>query len=269
MNLGDLTVHRLGFGALRLKLSDRETSKQILRRAVELGVTFIDTADSYHLGQNEELIAEALHPYAKDLVVGTKAGQAHPGDDWIPLGRPEYLRQQAELSLRRLRLERIDLFQLHRVDPKVPFEDQLGALRQLQDEGKVRHVGLSEVNVDQIEAANAITPIVSVQNLYNLSQRRSEAVLDHCEANGIAFLPWLPVQPSARTPDSALEQVAARHGVSTTRVALAWLLARSPVMLPIPGTSKQAHLEDNLAAADLELTDEDRALLGVGVRVHS
>lgn len=262
MNLGDLTVHRLGFGALRLKLSDRETSKQILRRAVELGVTFIDTADSYHLGRNEELIAEALHPYADSLVIGTKAGQAHPGDDWIPLGRPEYLRQQAELSLRRLKLEQIDLFQLHRVDPKVPFEDQLGALRQLQDEGKVRHVGLSEVSVDQIEAANAITPIVSVQNLYNLSQRRSEAVLDHCEANGIAFLPWLPVQPSARTPDSALEQVARRHGVSTTRVALAWLLARSPVMLPIPGTSKQAHLEDNLAATTLELTDEDRALLG-------
>jgi pyridoxine 4-dehydrogenase len=267
MKLGDLTVHRLGFGALRLKLSEREASKAILRHAVDRGVTFIDTADSYHLGQNEELIAEALHPYADNLVIGTKAGQAHPGDEWIPLGRPEYLRQQAELSLRRLRLDRIDLYQLHRVDPKVPLEDQVGAFRQLQDEGKVRHVGLSEVTVDQLEAARRITPIVSVQNLYNLSQRHSENVLDHCEANGIAFLPWLPVQPSARTPDSVLERVARTHGVSTTRVALAWLLARSPVMLPIPGTSKLAHLDDNLAAVDLRLTEEDAELLD-GLPVH-
>lgn len=257
---GDLPVHRLGFGAMRLPLHDPAAAHALARRAVELGVTFIDTADSYDLGRNEELLAEALHPYPDGVVVATKAGQCHPGDDWIPLGRPEYLRQQAELSLRRLRVERIDLFQLHRVDPAVPLADQIGALRRLQDEGKVRHVGLSEVSVAQIVEAERITPVVSVQNRCNLDDRRSEDVLEHCERQGIAFLPWLPIAPSVR-PGSPVAGVARRLGVTPAQVALAWLLRRSDVMLPIPGTSSPRHLEENVGAVHVELSDEDFARL--------
>lgn len=257
---GDLPVHRLGFGAMRMPAHDPAAALALARRAVELGVTFLDTADSYDLGRNEELLAEALHPYPDGVVVATKAGQCHPGDEWIPLGRPEYLRQQAELSLRRLRVERIDLFQLHRVDPAVPLADQVGALRRLQDEGKVRHVGLSEVSVDQIVEAGRITPVVSVQNRYNLADRRSEDVLEHCERHGIAFLPWLPIAPSVR-PDSPVAEVARRLGVTSAQVALAWLLRRSEVVLPIPGTSSPRHLEENTGAIDVELSDEDFTLL--------
>ncbi|MET9224464.1 aldo/keto reductase [Lentzea sp. NPDC003310] len=257
---GDLPVHRLGFGAMRLPAHDPAAAHALARRAADLGVTFFDTADSYDLGRNEELLAEALHPYPDGLVVGTKAGQCHPGDEWIPLGRPEYLRQQAELSLRRLRVERIDLFQLHRVDPAVPLADQIGALRRLQDEGKVRHVGLSEVSVAQIVEAERITPVVSVQNRYNLDDRRSEDVLEHCARHGIAFLPWLPIARSVR-PGSPVAEVARRFGVTSAQVALAWLLRRSEVVLPIPGTSSPRHLEENVAAADVELPDDDFALL--------
>jgi pyridoxine 4-dehydrogenase len=261
---GDLPVHRLGFGAMRLapEPDRRAASIATARRAVELGVTFLDTADSYDLGQNEELLAEALHPYPEGLVIGTKAGHCHPEDEWIPLGRPEYLRQQAELSLRRLRVERIDLFQLHRVDPLVPLADQIGALRRLQDEGKVRHVGLSEVSVEQLAEAQAITPIASVQNRYNLADRTWDPVLEHCERHGIAFLTWLPVAPTARAASGGVVgRVAARLGATPTQVALAWLLHRSPVMLPIPGTSRTEHLEENVAAASLTLTPSEVAEL--------
>ncbi|MCR3722625.1 MULTISPECIES: aldo/keto reductase [Prauserella salsuginis group] len=253
---GDLPVHRLGFGAMRLPTGDPAAAHALARRAVELGITFIDTADAYALGRNEELLAEALHPYPDDVVIATKAGQCHPGDEWIPLGRPEYLRQQAELSLRRLRVERIDLLQLHRIDPTVALADQIGSLRQLQDEGKVRHVGLSEVTVQQIVEAGRITPIASVQNRYNLRDRRSEGVLAHCEQHGIAFLPWLPIAPSVRS-DSPVTEVAGRLGSTPARVVLAWLLRRSRVILPIPGTSSRDHLEENVGAVDLELPDED------------
>jgi pyridoxine 4-dehydrogenase len=261
---GDLPVHRLGFGAMRLTgrpaSLEREAATAIARRAVELGVTLIDTADAYDLGTNEELLAEALHPYRTGVVIATKGGQVNLGREWIPLGRPEYLRQQAELSLRRLKLERIDLYQLHRVDPTVPLADQIGALRRLRDEGKIRHIGLSEVTVEQLVEASRIAPIASVQNRYNLTDRRSEAVLEHCERHGIAFLPWLPVAPLT-SGGGAVARVAARHGVTTTQVALAWLLHRSPAILPIPGTSRLAHLEQNVAAAHIELDAEDLAAL--------
>jgi len=259
---GDLPVHRLGFGAMRLTGDparlDRSTSIAVARRAVELGVTSIDTADAYDLGDNEELLAEALHPYRSDVVIATKGGQINLGREWIPLGRPEYLRQQAELSLRRLRLDRIDLYQLHRIDRTVPLADQIGALRRLQDEGKVRHVGLSEVTLDQLVAAERITPIAAVQNRYNLTDRTSEDVLRYCEQRGIAFIPWLPVARSttARAGDPIVA-VAGRHHATRTQVALAWLLHRSPVVVPIPGTSSRAHLEENVAAARLLLSDDD------------
>jgi pyridoxine 4-dehydrogenase len=261
---GDLPVHRLGFGAMRLTGDpdrlDRAGAVAIARRAVELGVSFLDTADSYDLGDNERLLAEALHPYRPGVVVATKGGQVNLGHDWIPLGRPEYLRQQAELSLRRLRLDRIDLYQLHRVDPAVPLADQVGALRRLQDEGKVRHVGLSEVSVEQLVEAERITPIAAVQNRYNLAHRGSEDVLAHCERRGIAFVPWLPVAPvTAAGPGDPVSAVAARLGATRAQVALAWLLHRSPVVVPIPGTSSRAHLEENVAAADLRLTTADLA----------
>jgi aryl-alcohol dehydrogenase-like predicted oxidoreductase len=262
---GDLTVNRLGFGAMRITGEpglDRAGGIALARRAVELGVTFIDTADSYDLGENEELLAEALSPYPPGLVIATKGGQCHPGDDWIPLGRPEYLRQQAQLSLRRLRLDRIDLYQLHRIDPAVPLADQLGALRRLQDEGKVRHIGLSEVTVEQLAQALAIAPIVSVQNRYNLADRAAEDVLDYCERRGIAFIPWFPVAPLRRgNGGDPLARVAARHGATRTQVALAWLLHRSPAILPIPGTSSRAHLAENVGAARLRLSGEDLAEL--------
>ncbi|GHB16783.1 oxidoreductase [Streptomyces viridiviolaceus] len=266
----DLTVGRLGFGALRLTGPHHwgpparpDKAMEVARRAVELGVTFIDTADVYGLGANEELLASALHPYAPGLVVSTKAGEVRPGPhQWRALGRPDYLRQQAELSLRRLRLECVELFQLHRVDPQVPLEDQVGALKQLQEEGKVRHIGLSEVTVDQLERAREIVPVVSVQNKYSLYDRRHEKVLDHCAQQGIAFIAWKPLAGTVRpAPDSALARVAAEVGATTTQVALAWLLHRSPVLLPIPGTASMSHLRANMAAAGIALTDEQLALL--------
>ncbi len=265
---GDLPVHRLGFGAMRLTGEpawlDRASAIAIAQRAVELDVTFIDTADSYDLGDNESLLADALHPYPSDLVIATKGGQVNLGHEWIPLGRPEYLRQQAELSLRRLRGDRIDLYQLHRIDPTVPLADQIGALRRLQDEGKVRHVGLSEVTIDEIVEAEQITPIASVQNRYNLNDRASSDVLEYCEGRGIAFIPWLPVAPIAATDVAdAVSAVAKRLGATRTQVALAWLLHSSPVMIPIPGTSSRAHLEENVAAASLSLTADDLSELAL------
>jgi pyridoxine 4-dehydrogenase len=252
---GDLPVGRLGFGAMRLTGQpaelDRPTAVSIARRAVELGVTFIDTADSYDLGDNERLLAEALYPYPAEVVIATKGGQINLGHRWIPLGRPEYLRQQAELSLRRLRVDQIGLYQLHRVDPAVPLADQIGALRLLQDEGKVRHVGLSEVTVEQLIAARKITPIASVQNRYNLTDRAAEDVLTYCEQHGIAFIPWLPVGPVMA--DATARSIASRRVATPAQLALAWLLHRSPQILPIPGTSSREHLEENMAAAQLSL----------------
>ncbi len=263
---GDLPVRRLGFGAMRLTGEpawlDRAAAIGIARRAVELGVNVIDTADSYDLGTNEELLAEALHPYPPGLVIATKSGQVNLGRDWIPLGRPEYLRQQAELSLRRLRLDRIDLYQLHRIDPAVPLTDQIGALQRLQDEGKIRHIGLSEVTIGQLTEAMKITPIVSVQNRYNLTDRASENVLQYCERRGIAFISWLPVAPTATARAvGPITTVARRLRATPTQIALAWLLHRSPVMLPIPGTTSRAHLEENVAAAALALSAGDYAQL--------
>ncbi|TCP50990.1 aryl-alcohol dehydrogenase-like predicted oxidoreductase [Tamaricihabitans halophyticus] len=264
---GELNVNRLGFGAMRLtgwrRPADPAPSIAVARRAVELGVNFIDTADSYALGANEELLAEALYPYPADLVIATKAGQSRPSEpEWRPLGRPEYLKQQAELSLRRLRVERIDLFQLHRIDPLVPLADQLGALAELRDAGKIRHIGLSEVSLAQLDEARTIVEIASVQNLYNVSDRRHEEVLDRCAETGIAFVPWLPIARGEHARDTGpLGEVASELGVTPARVALAWLLYRSPVMVPIPGTSSAAHLEDNVAAAELELTAAQYARL--------
>ena len=262
----DLTVHRLGFGAMRLTgpgdwgpPTDPDEAARVARRALELGVTFIDTADAYGPGSNEEFLAEVLYPYPAEVVIGTKAGQSRPSRaEWKPLGRPEYLRQQCELSLRRLRVDRIDLFQLHRVDPQVPEDDQFGALRQLQDEGKVRYVGLSEVSVAQIERARQAVDIVSVQNLYNLTDRSSEAVLAHCEANAIGFIPWFPLAAGKLAePGAALDAIAHKTNATPSQIALAWVLKRSPVMLPIPGTGNVSHLEDNVRAAEIRLTDED------------
>ncbi len=261
---GDLRVHRLGYGAMQLtgpgiwgEPRDRDEAVRVLRRSVELGVDFIDTADSYGPFVSEELIREALHPYADDLVIATKAGLTRAGpDDWRPVGRPEYLRQQCELSLRHLGLERIELYQLHRIDPKVALEDQLGELVLLQQEGKIAHIGLSEVSVEEIEKAREVATVVSVQNLYNVADRKAEDVLDHCEANGIAFIPWFPMATGrlARA-GGPLDAVATETGATPAQLALAWLLRRSPVMLPIPGTSRVTHLEENLAAAELRLTD--------------
>lgn len=263
---GDLEVNRLGFGAMRLcgesnwhRPADRAAAIAVARRAVELGVTFIDTADAYGLGDNEELLAEALHPYADDLVIATKAGQSRPAPGrWVPLGRPEYLRQQAELSLRRLRLDRIDLFYLHRVDPHVPLADQIGALADLCAEGKIRHIGVSEVTVDQLRQAQAVTPIASVQSLYNVGDRHWEEVLEVCHAEGISFVPWGPVgRDGLSAADSVVAEVAKAHGTGTAEIGLAWLLRRSPVVLPIPGTHNLEHLERNVAAAGIELTDAE------------
>jgi aryl-alcohol dehydrogenase-like predicted oxidoreductase len=261
---GDLTVNRLGFGAMRITgkgvwgpPDDREETIRVLRRAVELGVNFIDTADSYGPYVSEELIHEALSPYPDDLVIATKAGLLRTGPDvWIPLGYPGYLRQELELSLRRLDVERIDLFQLHRIDDKFPLEDQVGELAALQQEGKIRHIGLSEVGVEQLEAAQKVAPIVSVQNMYNLTARSAESVLDACETQGLGFIPWFPLAAGPlAAPDGPLQRIAADHQASASQLALAWLLKRSPVMLPIPGTSKVSHLEQNVAAADIELSD--------------
>jgi aryl-alcohol dehydrogenase-like predicted oxidoreductase len=263
---GDLTVNRLGFGAMRLTGSgvwgppaDPDECIRVLRRAVELGVNFIDTADSYGPHVSEELIREALHPYPDDVVVATKAGLLRTGpDQWPVLGYPPYLRQECETSLRRLGVDRIDLFQLHRIDDKYPAEDQLGELVALQQEGKIRHIGLSEVDVDQLRAAQKTATIVSVQNMYNLTSRGAEPLLDACEADGIGFIPWFPLAAGPlAAPDGPLQRMAADHRASPSQLALAWLLKRSPVMLPIPGTSKVAHLEENVAAAGIELSYEE------------
>lgn len=259
---GNLPVHRLGYGAMQLtgpgvwgEPADRAQAIALLRRALELGINLIDTANSYGPYVSEELIREALHPYPNGLVIATKAGLARTGPSkWIPLGRPEYLRQECEMSLRRLGLERIDLFQLHRIDPKVPADDQFAVLRDLQREGKIRHVGLSEVTVSDIEAARRIVPIATVQNQYNLTHRNSEDVLDYCAHENIGFIPWFPLATGDLTkPHGALVKIAQKLGATPAQVALAWLLEKSRVMLPIPGTSKIRHLEENTAAALLTL----------------
>ncbi|MFG1740513.1 aldo/keto reductase [Micromonospora chalcea] len=263
---GDLRVDRLGYGAMQLTgpgvwgdPKDPAEAVRVLRRAYELGVTFIDTADSYGPFVSELLIREALHPYADDLVIATKAGLTRSGpDDWRPVGRPEYLRQQCELSLRHLGLDCIPLYQLHRVDATVPLADQLGELALLRQEGKIRHIGLSQVSVAQIEAAREIVPIVSVQNLYNLADRGAEDVLAHCERHDLAFIPWFPIATgNLARPGGPLDAISTSHGATPAQLALAWLLRRSPVMLPIPGTSSVAHLEENVAAAEVELTDDE------------
>jgi len=273
--LGSLSVYRLGFGSMQLTgpgvwgpPKDRNAALRVLQRAVELGVTLIDTADSYGPYVAEELIADALHPYPEGLVIATKAGLARTGpDEWHPLARPEYLRQECEMSLRRLKVDTIDLFQLHRIDPALPLADQIGELAALQKEGKIRHIGLSEVSISQIQDARKIAEIVSVQNLYNVMIRRSEAVLEYCEEEGIAFLPWFPIATGALASEgSPLVQLAKQLDATPAQVALAWLLARSPVLLPIPGTASVEHLEENMQAGTLELSDSDFAevsLLGV------
>lgn len=259
---GTLPIKRLGFGAMRItgdgvwgEPRDRAEAVRVLRRAIELGITFIDTADSYGPFVSEELIAEALHPYPADLVIATKAGFDRPGPGrWETNGRPEHLRASCDGSLRRLKLERIDLFQLHRIDPNVPAEDQLGTLKALQTEGKIRHIGLSEVTVDQIEDARTIVPIVSVQNRYSLTDRAHEEVLAYCEGEGIAFIPWYPLSAGQLTAQGGpIDRAARRLGVTMAQLAIAWLLWRSPVMVPIPGTSRVAHLEENVAAASLAI----------------
>jgi pyridoxine 4-dehydrogenase len=262
---GDLTVNRMGFGAMRLTgrgiwgpPADRPEAIRVLRRAIELGVDFIDTADSYGPEVSEAIIAEALHPYPAGLVIATKGGLLRPGPDrWVPNGRPEYLRRQLESSLRRLKVERIDLWQLHRIDEKVPESEQLDAMREFQREGLVRHLGLSEVTVAQIERARRAIPIVSVQNRYNLTDREWEAEVDYSEREGLAFLPWFPLAAGALDESGPLARVARRHGATPYQIALAWLLAHSPAMLVIPGTSSVSHLEENIRAAEIQLTPED------------
>jgi pyridoxine 4-dehydrogenase len=260
---GDLEVARLGYGAMQLPgpgvwgdAPDPDAAVAVLRRAVELGVNLIDTADAYGPFTADLLIKKALHPYPEGLVIATKVGFTRQGPGkWVPVGRPEYLRQQTELNLRHLGLERIDLMQLHRIDPKVPLADQVGELAQLQQEGKIRHIGLSEVSVDDVKAASEFATIVSVQNRYNLADRDAEPLLEYSQANGIAFIPWSPLATGKLA--GADSPLAGRHNAKPSQLALAWLLKRSPVMLPIPGTSSIAHLEDNMAAASIELTDEE------------
>jgi pyridoxine 4-dehydrogenase len=274
MTLGaDLPVRRMGFGAMRITgpgiwgdPPDRENAKRVLRRAVELGVNLIDTADSYGPEVSENLIAEALHPYPAGLVIATKGGLTRNGPgEWQRNGKPAHLRRACEGSLKRLRLERIDLYQLHAVDARVPLEESVGELARLQKEGKVRHVGLSNVGVEELRRARSIVPIVSVQNRYNVGDRASDGVIDVCTRESIGFLPWRPVGMGELTrSDGGLETVARRRGATPEQVALAWLLHRSPVVLPIPGTSSVAHLEENVAAAALELSDADLALLAHG-----
>src|SRR5271154_6955689 len=263
---GDLTVNRLGYGAMRItgdgiwgEPKDRENAKKVLQRAVELGVNFIDTADSYGPDVSERLIGEALSPYAKGVVIATKGGLTRQGpNEWLPVGRPEYLQQQVEMSLRYLKLERIDLWQLHRIDPKVPVEESLGIIQKLQAEGKIRHVGLSEVKPHEIEQARKVVEIVSVQNLYNISDRQHEDTLEYCEKNNIAFIPWFPVAAGKLAqPGGKLDQAAKKHGATVSQLSLAWLLHRSKVMLPIPGTSSIAHLEENTGAASVHLSDAE------------
>jgi aryl-alcohol dehydrogenase-like predicted oxidoreductase len=268
---GDLPVHRLGFGAMRItgegiwgEPVDRDEAIAVLRRAIDLGIDLIDTADSYGPYVSERLIAEALHPYPAGLVIATKAGLERPGpNNWVPNGDPKHLRAACEGSLKRLRLERIDLYQLHRIDPNVPADEQLGTLRDLQSEGKIRHVGLSEVTVSDVMHARAVLPIVTVQNRYNLVDRDSEGVLDFCTREGIGFIPWFPLATGNLAREGGpLAEVARRRKVAPSQVALAWLLARSPVMLPIPGTSRVKHLEENVQGAAVHLTPEEVASLG-------
>jgi len=267
---GDMPVHRLGFGSMQLtgpgiwgNPKDPAEAVRVLKRAVELGVTLIDTADSYGPYVAEDLIRKALHPYPEDLVIATKAGLTRGGPgDWKPVGRPEYLRQEAEMSLRRLGLERIDLFQLHRIDPQVPLAEQVGELALLQKEGKIRHIGLSEVTIDELKQAQRYATIVTVQNKYNLEERTAEPLLDHATKHDIGFIPWFPLATGGLAKEgSALQQMAKRLGATPSQLALAWLLHRSPVMLPIPGTSKVKHLEENMAAAAITLSDADAEAL--------
>jgi pyridoxine 4-dehydrogenase len=261
---GDLTVNRMGFGAMRLTgpgiwgpPKDRAQAIEVLQRAVELGVNFFDTAAAYGPHIAEELIAEALHPYP-GLIIATKGGLERPGpDQWVENGRPEFLRRQLEGSLRRLRLERIDLWQLHRIDPKVPAQEQFEAIREFQREGLIRHVGLSEVPVDDIERARQVVAVVSVQNLYNITNRKWEPEVDYAEREGIAFIPWFPLSAGSLEEGGPLHRVAQRHGATVYQIALAWLLAHSPAMLVIPGTSSVEHLEENVAAAEIRLTERD------------
>ncbi|HWA10062.1 MAG TPA: aldo/keto reductase [Opitutaceae bacterium] len=263
---GDLTVHRLGFGAMRItgqgvwgEPKDPAEARRVLRKVVELGVNLIDTADSYGPEVSERLIAEALHPYPKGLVIATKGGLTRSGPgEWAPVGRPEYLRQCVELSLRRLKVDCIDLYQLHRIDPKVPAAESLGALKELQKAGKIRHLGLSEVSVAEIKQAQKIIKVATVQNLYNIGNRQSEAALDYCTQHGIGFIPWFPLAAGdLAAAGSVLSQAAKRHGATVSQLALAWLLHRSPVILPIPGTSSVEHLQENIGAASVSLTQSE------------
>jgi pyridoxine 4-dehydrogenase len=261
----DLRIHRLGFGAMRItgdgiwgEPGDPEKAKQVLRRALELGVNFIDTADSYGPEVSERLIADALYPYPPELVIATKGGLTRSGPNrWSPVGRPEYLRQCVEMSLRRLKVERIDLWQLHRIDPKVPVEESLGAIKELQKQGKIRHIGLSEVTPADIERAQKTVSIVSVQNLYNISERKYESTLEFCEKCNLGFIPWFPVAAGALARSGgSLDTAAKRHHATVAQLSIAWLLHRSPVMLPIPGTSSPEHLEENVAAAGVQLSPD-------------
>lgn len=271
----DMPVHRIGFGAMRItgqgvwgEPTDRNNAIAVIRRAVEIGVNFIDTADSYGPEISEQIIADALYPYADGVVIATKGGLTRQGpDQWQPVGRPEYIQQCVELSLRRLKLEAIDLYQLHRIDPKVPAEETLGALKELQQAGKIRHFGLSEVTVAEIENANKIIKVASVQNLYNLSNRQSEEVLNYCTENEIAFIPWFPVASGdlARA-GGPLDSIAKSHSASVAQLALAWLLRRSKVMIPIPGTSSIAHLDENTAASSLVLSDSEFEALSAAAK---
>jgi pyridoxine 4-dehydrogenase len=267
---GDLDIWRLGFGAMRITGSgvwgppeDHDEAIRVLRRAVELGVDFIDTADSYGPFVSEDLIAEALHPYPERLVIATKGGLTRSGPGiWEPVGRPEYLRQCVHMSLRRLKVDRIDLYQFHRPDPQVPFAESVGALAEMKEQGLIRHIGLSNVSRGQLEEAGGLTEIASVQNRYNLTDRSSEKVLEACEANGLAFIPWAPVAGGELArPGGPLDTIASKHGISISQLSLAWALQRSPVMVPIPGTSKVSHLEENLRAAEVELSDDEWATL--------
>jgi pyridoxine 4-dehydrogenase len=262
----DLTVNRLGFGAMRLTgegiwgaPNDPDECKRVLRRLLDLNVNFIDTADAYGPYVSETLIAGALHPYPKGLVIATKGGLTRQGpNQWLPVGRAEYLRQCVEMSLRRLKVDRIDLYQLHRIDPRVPVEESLGELRKMQEEGKIHHIGVSETSVAEIEQARKIVPIVSVQNKYNITDRAHEDVVDYCEKNNLVFIPWFPLAAGSLTrPGGVLDNLAKAHNVTTSQIAIAWLLRRSPVMLPIPGTSKVKHLEENVASAELKLSDSE------------
>jgi pyridoxine 4-dehydrogenase len=263
---GDLPVHRLGFGAMRLagpgvwgEPKDAAAMHRVLRKAVDMGVNLIDTADSYGPEVSERLIAEALHPYPKGLVIATKGGLTRSGpNQWAPVGRPEYLQQCVEMSLRRLKVECIDLYQLHRIDPKVPAPETLGALKALQKQGKIRHIGLSEVTVEEIANAQKTVKIVSVQNLFNLSNRKSAKVVKYCTEHGLGFIPWFPLAAGEITrPGGPLDKIAKQHGVTVSQLALAWLLHESPVILPIPGTSSVDHLEENIGAASVSLSDEE------------